>query len=302
MWLFIFGAIALIVGIILIIVASKQVKLTRENNEEIQKEINDLNIKKIELQNDIDNGSAVLMMQKTSLQQIQETAKNSFETYHQVLENQYNEADKEYDELYEQLKNAYNTYQDQILSLINQEKEQLEKLSATRKAAIEAQLKEEAIQAKAEFYSLSLDEIDLHEARVLTSIESELRDARPIRMIVWQTYYSKRANDLAARVLETGNSVSGIYKITNKLSGLCYIGQARDIRERWREHMKCGLGIDTPASNKLYQAMKKDGIDNFTFELLEKCPVSQLDEKESFYINLYQSKEYGYNSTSGNKR
>ena len=189
-----------------------------------------------------------------------------------------------------------------LLYLINQEEEHLNKLSATRKAAIEAQLKEEAIQAKAEFYSLSLDEIDLHEAKVLTSIESELRDARPIRMIVWQTYYSKRANDLAARVLETGNSVSGIYKITNKLSGLCYIGQARDIRERWREHMKCGLGIDTPASNKLYQAMKKDGIDNFTFELLEKCPISQLDEKESFYINLYQSKEYGYNSTSGNKR
>ena len=159
MWLFFtLGVVALIVGIILIVVASRQIKLTKENNEEIQKEINDLNIKKIELQNDIDNGSAVIMMQKTSLQQIQETAKNSFETYHQVLENQYNEADKEYDELYEQLKNAYDTYQDQILSLINQEKEQLEKLSATRKAAIEAQLKEEAIQAKAEFYSLSLDE------------------------------------------------------------------------------------------------------------------------------------------------
>lgn len=302
MWLFIFGAILLIVDIILIIIASKQIKLTKDNNKAIEEEIRNLNAQKCELEADISHNGEMLLLQKSSLKQLEETAKNSFETYHQVLENQYNEADKEYDELYEQLKNAYDTYQDQILGLINQEKEQLEKLSATRKAAIEAQLKEEAIQAKAEFYSLSLDEIDLHEAKVLTSIESELRDARPIRMIVWQTYYSKRANDLAARVLETGNPVSGIYKITNKLSGLCYIGQARDIRERWREHMKCGLGIDTPASNKLYQAMKKDGIDNFTFELLEKCPVSQLDEKESFYINLYQSKEYGYNSTSGNKR
>ena len=66
--------------------------------------------------------------------------------------------------------------------------------------------------------------------------------------------------------------------------------------------MKCGLGIDTPANNKLYQAMKKEGIDNFTFELLEECPLEDLNEKEAFYINLYDSKNYGYNSTIGNKK
>lgn len=65
--------------------------------------------------------------------------------------------------------------------------------------------------------------------------------------------------------------------------------------------MKCGLGIDTPAANKLYQAMKKEGIDNFTFELLEECSTSVLDEKEVFYINLYNAYDYGYNSNRGNK-
>ena len=74
---------------------------------------------------------------------------------------------------------------------------------------------------------------------------------------------------MAARVLGTGETVTGVYKITNKLSGMSYIGQAKDIRERWREHLKCGLGIDTPSNNRLYQAMLKDGVDNFTFELLE---------------------------------
>ena len=77
---------------------------------------------------------------------------------------------------------------------------------------------------------------------------------------------------------------------------MCYIGQAKNIRERFREHLKCGLGIDTPAASKLYQAMLQEGIDNFTFELLEECAAANLNEKESFYIDLYNSYDYGYNS------
>lgn len=94
--------------------------------------------------------------------------------------------------------------------------------------------------------------------------------------------------------------VMGIYKITNKENNMCYIGQAKKMRERWRDHMKCGLGIDTPANNKLYYAMQKEGLDNFTFELLEECNEQELDEKEKFYINLYDSYNFGYNSTKGN--
>jgi hypothetical protein len=66
--------------------------------------------------------------------------------------------------------------------------------------------------------------------------------------------------------------------------------------------MKCGLGIDTPANNKLYQAMLKEGLSNFTFELLEICSESDLDKKEASFIEIYDSKNYGYNSTSGNKK
>lgn len=66
--------------------------------------------------------------------------------------------------------------------------------------------------------------------------------------------------------------------------------------------MKCGLGIDTPANHKLYQAMLKEGLSNFTFELLEICAESDLDKKEASFIEIYDSKNYGYNSTSGNKK
>lgn len=119
-------------------------------------------------------------------------------------------------------------------------------------------------------------------------------------MLIWQTFYRDKMTEVCNNVLGLP-IVSGIYKITNQLNGVCYIGQAVDVAKRWKDHAKCGLGIDAPASNKLYIAMQQDGLENFTWELLEKCTTNELNEKEKFYIELYQAKEYGYNSTKGNK-
>ena len=67
------------------------------------------------------------------------------------------------------------------------------------------------------------------------------------------------------------------------------------------DHCKAGLGIDTPQGNQLYAAMMEYGLDSFSFELLLKCESSQLNEKEKYFIELYQSNIFGYNSTGGNK-
>ena len=95
------------------------------------------------------------------------------------------------------------------------------------------------------------------------------------------------------------DTICGIYKITNQKTNECYIGQAVDVAKRWKDHAKCGLGIDTPANNKLYKAIEEYDIWNFSWELLEKCERTQLNEKEKYYIELYSSKEYGYNSSIG---
>ena len=119
-------------------------------------------------------------------------------------------------------------------------------------------------------------------------------------MLIWQTYWQKPLKALAANIL--GNkTVVGIYKITNTKTKECYIGQSVDIAKRWADHAKCGLGIDTPQGNKLYKAMMEYGIYSFSWELLEECPKEQLDEKEKYYIDLYDAYNYGYNSTKGNK-
>ena len=92
----------------------------------------------------------------------------------------------------------------------------------------------------------------------------------------------------------------GIYKITNKINGKSYIGLSGDILVRWNEHKSHYKIID----NVLYRAMRKYGIENFVFEILENCPKHKLGEREKFYIKKYRTYVgfedcNGYNMTLG---
>ena len=53
-------------------------------------------------------------------------------------------------------------------------------------------------------------------------------------------------------------------------------------------------------NKRLYQAIQEFGIENFTFEILEECPSEELDSKEAFWIDYFNSKVDGYNATVGN--
>ena len=242
----------------------------------------------------------------------QETLNQSFAAYCETLDDSYKNKEKEYDDLLEILRIAYNNKQEEAIAAFERTKEicqaklaqeeaELAKIRATRIAAQEALLREEELRDNKAFFTVSIDKANEHDLKILKSITSQLTNPRPVLMAIWETFYRKGANDLAARVLKA-EKVTGIYKITHIDSGICYIGQARDIKERWREHIKCGLGIDVKTCNGLYADMLKYGIEEFAFELLEECPIAQLDEKEAYYIQLYDSYNYGYNGTRGNKK
>lgn len=82
----------------------------------------------------------------------------------------------------------------------------------------------------------------------------------------------------------------GIYKITNKLNNKVYIGQAKDIMDRWNMHQTLGQkGTFTNGSGKhLYMSMRKYGIENFTFEVVNVCKFEELDEIEKVVIWHYE--------------
>ena len=219
--------------------------------------------------------------------------KYAFEEYCRIIEEEYGFAEAEYENHYRVLQESYNILQDSCMK-------ELTKIQNTRAAAIAAQKREEEMALQSDFYSLHLTSLEIDTISLIEELKPRLPEPRVLSMLIWTTFYQKQMTQLCNDVLGT-SVVCGIYKITNKKSNMCYIGQAANVADRWKQHAKCGLGIDTPAQNKLYRAMLAEGLTNFTFELLETCPRAQLNEKEKFYIELYQSYEFGYNSTSGNK-
>lgn len=229
----------------------------------------------------------------------EEIARKGFERYCDTLEQAYQEADAEYDKITETLALNYGATQAEYQKKLDEAKTELDKVQATRKAAIEAALREEEIKKKHDFYCLSPKQSDLKDIQILEEIKPQLHNPRILSMLIWSTYFQKDMTSLCNKILGT-RTVIGIYKITNQKNDKCYIGQSVDISKRWKDHAKCGLGIDTPPGNKLYKEMQEDGIWNFSWELLEECPREQLNEKEKYYIELYQSKDYGYNTVRGN--
>jgi hypothetical protein len=265
-----------------------QLTTQKENLENsVEKEL----IKLTNIQNDVKN----ILSSQT------ETSRQAFENYCDVLDSKYAEKEQEFNEMVKSLETAYANQQSKILEDIEAVKSNLENIKATRAALIEAQLKEKEIQEQLDFYCLRPSEVDKDDISKLERIKADLHNPRILSMLIWQTFFQKDMTTLCNNVLGT-KTVTGIYKITNLNTNMCYIGQAVDVASRWKEHAKCGLGIDTPVGNKLYAAMIEEGIWNFSWELLESCERALLDEKEKYYIGVYQASEFGYNSNKGNSK
>lgn len=172
-------------------------------------------------------------------------------------------------------------------------KTQLQDIEEVIDAAVEAHKLDSAEKSRIDFHRLNIPEEDLAEIQVLRSVLPKIRNPIALNKAIWKVYYEKPYMDLIGRTIGP-NKKTGIYKITNINNGMSYVGQAVDVAERWKQHIKRGIGAETPTKNKLYPAMLSEGVENFTFKLLAECPKEQLNEKEDFYQNLFHCKDYGY--------
>ena len=268
-------------------------ELYKTTNETILSENNKLTTQ-------IEEGKKHLSTIQNAIDNQQEMSSNAFKNYCDILEKKYKEVEEEHDMEIEVLNTAYSNLQLKLLREADEVRSDLDKIKATRTAAIEAARREKDIESNLTFYCLDISDADKRDIAKLEALKPSLNKPRVLSMLIWQTWFQKPLKALSANVVGATDA-TGIYKITNIKTKECYIGQAMHIKERWAEHAKCGLGIDTPAGNKLYKAIQEFGLWNFSFEVLEVCPQNQLNEKEKYYIDLYSSYDYGYNSTRGNK-
>lgn len=159
-------------------------------------------------------------------------------------------------------------------------------------------LRQRMLKEQTNFYRICLSQEQKDDIEILKSIIPKLNKHSNIDKLIYEVYCSKEAQAMIKRVLNN-EQPSGIYKITRLKTGEIYIGKSTNIKERWLQHIKTACGCGTIAHSILHTTMEKDGIDNFTFELLEKVEKSKLSEREKYWINFYKSKDYGLNEKNG---
>ncbi len=88
-----------------------------------------------------------------------------------------------------------------------------------------------------------------------------------------------------------------IYKITNIINNKKYVGKTEnDPNKRWREHLAAARNNPLMVISK---AIRKHGVQNFKFEILEECLSEEVNKKETYWIGKLDTFENGYNSTLG---
>ena len=100
--------------------------------------------------------------------------------------------------------------------------------------------------------------------------------------------------------------MASIYIIENKDTGKRYVGKTVvDPIKRWSQHKQCVRSYDnmsednTARSMHIVRAMHKHGIDKFTFYVIETVDDDSVNERETYWINKFDTYHNGYNCTLG---
>lgn len=193
----------------------------------------------------------------------------------------------------------YRTYDIQC-KYEEEEKELNQKIEEKRQEInnlIEQFKKDEELRKENDFYRITISESAKEDIGRLKSMAAQLNNPSILYKLIWKEYYEKGFNAMIGRTLGKDADAIGIYKITNIKNQMCYIGQTKaGFKNRWRTHCRRAVKAEEGTSNRLYQEMWKEGLENFTFQIVEKCSIDKLTEREKFFISLYNSKEFGYNS------
>lgn len=263
-------------------------------NSFLRNENNVLQIQKQDTENHIQSlNNSISTIEK----QAQEAADLFYNTKMQVakdsLERALEEESKNYQANVEHFKVEYDDAVKTLMEEFQSLSDNITILRTTNDAAVAAAKRAEEMKSQQDYYRIQLTAADLHEIELLRSVEPYLRDKEPLNKVIWKVYYEKPTTDLIGRVVGSGVH-TGIYKITEIDTGKCYIGQAANIADRWKQHIKRGVGAETPTRNKLYPAMTAAGPQNFTFEIVEECDRASLDAREDYWQDYFKAKEFGY--------
>ena len=302
----------LIGALVLYVVLKPKLKTVQKLDEDTQSQNENLRAELLELSKEHSSLTAkkeeILSNIATLQKQAEESSNAIYEKSYELANEKMSQAaetmSKKYRDMEEVAKNEYKTILEDCVSSFQQQitakqdelsevNKKLSDLTAKLTSAVEAAKRAEELRVKQDFYRLQLSQADIDEIARLREVTPYLRDSEPLNKVIWKVYYEKPYTDLIGRVVGTGIH-TGIYKITNIENQMCYIGQAANIADRWKQHIKRGIGAETPTRNKLYPAMLELGVENFTFEIVEEVERSKLNEREDYWQEYFHAKDFGY--------
>lgn len=283
-------------------VANKLAKLQEEYfviEEEYKKEYCNLQEVIKELQEKQHFNQQLYKIREEELDKLIETKKNA----------ELEKVDKEVNEWAESAQEAAAFYAEQVQKAIQKDIENGQKelnsltsiiddYKARRDVINQEILRARAIEEQQDFYRVQLPESSKHDLEILQSIRQELTKVDILDKLLYDNYVKKPVEEMVKRVLK-GDNPSGIYKITRLKTGEIYIGKSVNIKDRWIQHAKSCYHCGTISHSTLHTTMEKDGIENFTWELLEEIPKDKLSEREKYWIEFYDTKNFGLNERQG---
>lgn len=185
---------------------------------------------------------------------------------------------------------------------VKEQIENLDKLIAVKQADYEGLLSplktlEKEKQEKA-FYCIQLSEDDEKDIQYLVEeVVPHVKHPDIISKLIWAEYIKNPLDATFKRIGITDGA--GIYKITNVENGRCYIGKSTNVKKRLQDHFKSVVGIKSISDQMVHHEILKYGISNWMIEQICECEKEELNHKEKFYIETFNSQDYGYNLRAG---
>lgn len=162
----------------------------------------------------------------------------------------------------------------------------LEDFRKRREVVNQQVLREKEAQENTDFYRIQLTQNEIDDLKIIKEVESRFNNKEVLHKAAFDCYIRRPLLEMEKRVLNN-KKPSGIYIITYIPTGEIYIGKSTDINNRWQEHCKSAYGVGTIAHSSLHTKMARDGIWNFTFQVLEEVPKEKLGEREKYWIEQY---------------
>ena len=277
--------------------SDKELKLLKEQLEKLTTESQNTSENRIiELNNRIDEKNSIIVNLDEQInkkkQELGDLAirwnyislnkENAQDELEKILKNQKDNSERVF-QLQEAIRDAETALQNdkRDIEIVRNE---LKDLSERKRLAI---LNQEEIEDKLWDYSITPKEQEL--ISILERIKNDYPELKlDISTIEWRKVWLPKVQDLCN---SKGLDKKGIYRLVLKSDpGVCYVGQAVNIKDRWYQHIKKMIGVELRGNEKVYNYRPED----FYWSIIEFEP-QDLNESEHYWIEFYGCKEKGLN-------